>query len=78
MKKGRITAGGQVSLPASVRNRWRTRIVAFEDLGDRLIVRPLPEDPIAAARGALRGERASAADLRRRARQDEANAEERR
>jgi bifunctional DNA-binding transcriptional regulator/antitoxin component of YhaV-PrlF toxin-antitoxin module len=55
MKRARITAGGQISVPASVRRRWKTNVVALEDHGDRLVVRPLPEDPIAEARGAFRG-----------------------
>ena len=70
--------GGQISLPAAVRHRWRTKTVAIEDLGDRVIVRPLPDDPIAAARGALKGRLPSTADLRAQARQDEADAEARR
>lgn len=77
MKKARITAGGQISVPASVRRRWGTRIVALEDHGDRLVVRPLPEDPIAAARGALKG-KISSAGLREMARRDEEAAERRR
>lgn len=77
MKKARITAGGQVSVPATVRRRWGTNVVALEDLGDRLVVRPLPEDPIAAARGALKG-RIRSAGLRETARRDEQVAERRR
>jgi hypothetical protein len=49
-------------------------VVALEDLGDRLVVRPLPEDPITAARGALKG-RLSSEGLRETARRDEAAAE---
>lgn len=77
MKKHRITTSGQVSLPASARNRWNTRSVVVEDLGDRVVFRPLPDDPIAAARGALKG-RIASADLRAQARADEARAEDRR
>lgn len=50
----RISKGGQISLPASVRRRWHTDRVWIEDTGDALIVRPLPADPIGAARGSLR------------------------
>jgi bifunctional DNA-binding transcriptional regulator/antitoxin component of YhaV-PrlF toxin-antitoxin module len=74
----KVTSGGQVSLPAAVRSRWQTKNVAVEDRGDHVIVRPLPDDPIAAARGALKGRLDSAADLRRKAREDEASAEARR
>ena len=46
-----ISKGGQVSVPASVRKRWGTRAVLAEDRGDRLVLRPAPDDPIAAVRG---------------------------
>jgi bifunctional DNA-binding transcriptional regulator/antitoxin component of YhaV-PrlF toxin-antitoxin module len=77
MKVAKITAGGQISLPASVRKRWGTRRVRVEDLGDQIVVTPLPDDPIAAARGALGGPIDLEA-LRERARRDEAIAEARR
>jgi bifunctional DNA-binding transcriptional regulator/antitoxin component of YhaV-PrlF toxin-antitoxin module len=73
----KITTGGRISLPAEVRRRWRTQSVSVQDLGDRLVVRPLPDDPIAAARGALKGRLVSSTELRRRARKDEAAAEAR-
>lgn len=69
--------GGQVSIPANVRRRWGTNCVAFEDLGDRLVVRPVPDDPIAAARGVLKGRLRPTDELRTRAREDEALAENR-
>jgi bifunctional DNA-binding transcriptional regulator/antitoxin component of YhaV-PrlF toxin-antitoxin module len=78
MKRARITTGGQISLPAAVRRRWQTSVVALEDRGDSVVVRPLPEDPIAAARGALKGRLGSAEALRKQARADEASAERRR
>ena len=53
MKRLRISAGGQVSVPAAVRQRWKTKVVVAEDRGDHLILRPAPEDPIEAARGAF-------------------------
>jgi bifunctional DNA-binding transcriptional regulator/antitoxin component of YhaV-PrlF toxin-antitoxin module len=46
-----ISSGGQISVPASVRKRWGTRAVLAEDHGDQLILRPAPDDPIAAVRG---------------------------
>jgi bifunctional DNA-binding transcriptional regulator/antitoxin component of YhaV-PrlF toxin-antitoxin module len=78
MKKHRLTTGGQVSIPADVRRRWGTRSVAIEDLGDRVVIRPLPDDPIKAARGALKGRLPSTTTLRRTARADEHAAERRR
>ena len=53
MKRLRISAGGQVSVPAAVRQRWKTKVVVADDRGDHLILRPAPEDPIEAARGAF-------------------------
>ena len=49
----KITTNGQISLPAPVRRRWKAAQVVLEDLGDRIVVRPLPDDPIAAACGSL-------------------------
>ena len=54
MKPATISKGGQVSIPAEVRHRWGTNRVLVEDRGDELVFRPLPDDPIAAARGSLR------------------------
>jgi AbrB family looped-hinge helix DNA binding protein len=75
-----ISKGGQISIPAPIRHRWGTSTVALEDQGDRIVVEPAPDDPIAAAEGALADEFAELepARLRRRARADEQNAESRR
>ena len=78
VKKHKITTSGQISLPSAVRGRWRTKSVRIEDCGDYIVVTPLPDDPIAAARGALAGRLASSAELREKARKDEAAAEARR
>ena len=76
----KISKGGQISVPAAIRHRWATSTVVVEDLGDRLIVAPAPDDPIAAAEGALALELPDldAGRLRRRAREDERAAERRR
>lgn len=75
----RITTSGQVSIPASVRRRWGTRRVAVEDRGDHVIVRPLPDDPVAALRGIfkpyLKG--ITSDEARARARAEETEIEER-
>lgn len=39
-----ISQNGQVSIPAETRARWRTRKVIVVDLGDRVVMRPAPED----------------------------------
>lgn len=76
----KISKGGQISIPASVRRRWGTSTVALEDQGDRLVIEPAPDDPIAAAEGSLAAEFGSidVAALRRIAREDARAAEERR
>jgi AbrB family looped-hinge helix DNA binding protein len=78
MEIHRITSAGQVSLPARIRRRWGTRRVAVEDLGDRVVLRPVPDDPIKALRGILKGPGPSSDELRKIAREDERRAEERR
>jgi bifunctional DNA-binding transcriptional regulator/antitoxin component of YhaV-PrlF toxin-antitoxin module len=79
-KRTTISRGGQVSIPAVVRRRWATSTVVLEDLGDRLVIQPAADDPIAAAEGALARElgEVNIARLRRTARADERTAEERR
>ena len=54
MRQSRISSGGQVSIPADIRRRWKTDRILLEDRGDRVVVRPLPDDPIASARGYLK------------------------
>jgi len=75
----RITKGGQISVPASVRHRWGTSTVTVDDQGGRIVIEPAPDDPIAAAEGALAAEFGGLdfARLRRAAREDELVAEDR-
>jgi AbrB family looped-hinge helix DNA binding protein len=78
MEKVKVTSAGQLSLPARIRRRWGTQRVSIEDRGDSVVLRPIPDDPIAAAAGALKGRIGSSDDLRARARADERHAIERR
>jgi bifunctional DNA-binding transcriptional regulator/antitoxin component of YhaV-PrlF toxin-antitoxin module len=78
MKTLKVTRGGQVSVPAEIRRRWGTSTLALEDLGDRVVLTPAPDDPIGAARGALVGASRSDADALRRAARDAEAAAERR
>jgi hypothetical protein len=79
MKTAKISGGGQISIPSGIRRRWGTSTLALEDLGDRVVLRPAPDDPIAAARGALAGELSmSSGQLRAQAREAEAVAARRR
>ena len=79
-RRVRITKGGQISIPAVIRHRWATSTVALDDQGDRIVLEPAPDDPIAAAEGALAEEfgHLDVAQLRRAAREDERVAEARR
>jgi AbrB family looped-hinge helix DNA binding protein len=77
MKQATISKGGQVSIPAEVRHRWGTNRVLVDDRGDELIFRPLPMDPIGAARGSLQGQpesEPSSDNVRRLTREEEADA----
>lgn len=78
-KRMKISRGGQVSIPAPIRKRWGTTTVTLEDRGDEIVLKPAPDDPIAAAAGAFAGEaRGIGLDtIRREEREAELEAEER-
>ncbi|MEJ7749047.1 MAG: hypothetical protein WKF56_07070 [Candidatus Limnocylindrales bacterium] len=81
MKQAMISKGGQVSIPAEIRHRWGTSRLLVDDRGDELVFLPLPDDPIAAARGSLRGARTTARtsdSVRRQTREEERGTERRR
>ncbi|HEY0816399.1 MAG TPA: AbrB/MazE/SpoVT family DNA-binding domain-containing protein [Pseudonocardia sp.] len=67
----KITASGQVSLPAALRRRWGASAVLVIDRGSYAIVRPLPADPVGALMGAHAGPGPSAEDARRQARDED-------
>jgi len=54
-KRMKISKGGQVSIPAPIRKRWGTSTVTLDDQGDQIVLKPAPDDPIAAAAGAFAG-----------------------
>jgi AbrB family looped-hinge helix DNA binding protein len=54
-KRMKISKGGQVSIPAPIRKRWGTTTVTLEDRGEEIVLKPAPDDPIAAAAGAFAG-----------------------
>jgi AbrB family looped-hinge helix DNA binding protein len=58
----RITSAGQISIPAEVRARWGASNVVILDEGDQIVLRPVPESPIEAIRGVLRGKGRSDVD----------------
>jgi bifunctional DNA-binding transcriptional regulator/antitoxin component of YhaV-PrlF toxin-antitoxin module len=79
MRTAKITRGGQISIPSDIRHRWGTSTLTLDDLGDRVVLTPAPDDPIAAARGALANELSMhSSQLRATAREADAVAERRR
>jgi AbrB family looped-hinge helix DNA binding protein len=74
----KVSSNGQVSIPAEARARWATDRVVVVDLGDRVVLRPLPADPIGDLRGKYRRRGPSTLQARTRARSDDTAAERRR
>ncbi|MBW3616112.1 MAG: AbrB/MazE/SpoVT family DNA-binding domain-containing protein [Actinobacteria bacterium] len=67
-----VSQNGQVSIPAEVRARWGVRRVVVVDLGDRVVVRPLGDEPIDDLRGKYRGRGPSTERSREHARAEDA------
>ncbi len=59
MRITRATSKGQVVIPADLRKRFNirkgTRLVISAGEGNVILVRPVPDDPIEASRGMLKG-----------------------
>ena len=68
-----VSRNGQVSIPAMTRARWNARKVIVVDLGDRVVMRPLPEHPVAELEGKYKGRGPTADRARDRARRAEAS-----
>lgn len=68
----RMSANGQVSIPAATRSRWHAERLVVVDLGDRIVLRPLPDEPVAALVGKYRGRGPSTADARGNDREEDA------
>jgi bifunctional DNA-binding transcriptional regulator/antitoxin component of YhaV-PrlF toxin-antitoxin module len=66
-----VSQNGQVSIPADTRSRWKARRVVVVDLGDRVVMRPLPDDGVDELEGKYRGRGPAVDQARRRARQEE-------
>jgi AbrB family looped-hinge helix DNA binding protein len=56
----RATVKGQVIIPAPLRKKFNikkgTRVAIIEGEGNVILIKPLPDDPIEASRGVLKGE----------------------
>lgn len=74
----KVSANGQVSIPAETRARWDADRVIVVDLGDHVVLRPLPEDPIGEMRGKYRGRGPNLSRARRQEQSAEAGDERRR
>jgi len=59
MTISRATIKGQVIIPANLRKKFNiqkgTRLAIMEGEGQVIVIRPLPDDPVAASRGMLKG-----------------------
>lgn len=67
-----ISRNGQVSIPAATRARWQTRHVLVVDLGDRVVMRPVTDDPVASLEGRYAGRGPNTDVSRRREREQDA------
>ncbi len=74
----RVSSNGQVSIPAEARARWNADRVVVVDLGDRVVLRPLPAEPVDALRGKYRRVGASSDRMRQTQRADDAVRQRRR
>lgn len=70
-----ISRNGQVSIPAAARSRWQARQVVVVDLGDRVVMRPVVDEPIASLQGKYQGRGPSTDVARRRSRATESERE---
>jgi bifunctional DNA-binding transcriptional regulator/antitoxin component of YhaV-PrlF toxin-antitoxin module len=71
----KVSKNGQVSIPAETRARWRAEQVIVVDLGDYIVMRPLPADPIGELVGKYKGRGPGADEARRLAREEDAEDE---
>jgi len=73
----KVSSNGQVSIPADTRARWKADRVVLVDLGDRVVVRPLSEDPVGSIAGKYRGKGPTTVRARAAARAEEVSRERR-
>lgn len=73
----KVSTNGTVSIPAEARARWQAAQVVVVDMGDRIVMRPVSDDPVKALVGKYRGRGPSADDARRAARREDARGERR-
>jgi len=64
-----VSNNGEVPIPAEALARWNTHQVFVVDLGDRIVMRPLSEDPVTETKGKYAGRGPSADAARAQERQ---------
>ena len=74
----KVSGNGQVSIPAEVRSRGHADRLLVVDLGDRVVMRPLPQDPIGELEGAYRDRGPTTRQARQMSREDDLAAEAKR
>lgn len=73
-----LSRNGQVSIPADVRARWGTRQLLVVDLGDRVVMRPLSDQPLQELRGKYTGRGPRSDRSRQESRREEKHSQSRR
>jgi AbrB family looped-hinge helix DNA binding protein len=73
----KVSSNGQISIPAEARARWKADRVVVVDLGDRVVLRPLPPDPVDELKGKYRSRGPGTDRARRQARLDDVSHERR-
>lgn len=68
----KVSSNGQVSIPAEARARWGVQHVCVVDLGDRVVMRPVEQDPVDGLVGKYRGRGPTTDRARSRSRLDDA------
>ena len=71
----KVSANGQVSIPAEVRARWNTEKVVIADMGDYIAMRPASENPLDELVGKYPGRGPSTDEMRRMDREEDARYE---
>jgi AbrB family looped-hinge helix DNA binding protein len=46
-----ISERGQISIPSEIRSKWQVRRLLLVDEGDRIVLRPVADDPVGAVAG---------------------------
>lgn len=65
-----------MSVPIAIRRRWGTSRVRIDDNGDSFVVRPAPDDPIAALRGLAAGQGPTSDEVREELRREDRDRED--